>query len=55
MAGACIGNVKEWNHQHVDRSSAGKCGQCCDIRDRMLGCEITAEPVSYNSPWKNGT
>lgn len=31
MAGACIGNVKEWNHQHVDCSCAGKCGQCCDF------------------------
>ena len=48
-----IGNVKEWNHQHVDRSCAGKCGQCCDFWDRILGCEITAEPVSYNSPGKN--
>lgn len=53
MAGACIGNVKEWNHQHVDCSCAGKCGQCCDFWDRILGCEITAEPVSYNSPGKN--
>lgn len=52
MAGACIGNVKEWNHQHVDCSCAGKCGQCCDFWDRILGCEITAEPVSYNSPGK---
>ena len=43
----------EWNHQHVDCSCAGKCGQCCDFWDRILGCEITAEPVSYNSPGKN--
>ena len=50
--GACIGNVKEWNHQHVDCSCAGKCGQCCDFWDRILGCEITAEPVSYNSQGK---
>ena len=41
------------NHQHVDCSCAGKCGQCCDFWDRILGCEITAEPVSYNSPGKN--
>ena len=46
-------HVKEWNHQHVDCSCAGKCGQCCDFWDRILGCEITAEPVSYNSPGKN--
>ena len=24
-----------------------------DFWDRILGCEITAEPVSYNSPGKN--
>lgn len=33
--------------------AVGKCGQCCDFWDRILGCEITAEPVSYNSPGKN--
>ena len=48
-----VGNVKEWNYQHVDRSCAGKCGQRCDFWSRILGCEITAEPVSYNSPGKN--
>ena len=37
----------------VDRSCAGKCGQRCDFWSRILGCEITAEPVSYNSPGKN--